>query len=73
MDPCNENILTLTIPTHSSCNAFLESAILASISVNSQDGTLLILRARTILNLLLDGTTEKSLKKKLKKVVTFVR
>jgi len=54
--------ISLTIPTHSGCNAFLESAILTTISVDPQDGTLLVLRARTILDLLLDGTAEKSLK-----------
>jgi hypothetical protein len=60
--------MSLTIPTHSGCNAFLESAILTTISVDPQDGTLLILRARTILDLLLDGTPKKSLKKKNKKL-----
>jgi hypothetical protein len=56
--------MPLTIPTHSGCNAFLESTILTTISVDPQDGTLLVLRARTILDLLLDGTSEKSLEEK---------
>ena len=63
--------VTLTIPTHSGCNAFLESAILTTISVDPQNGTLLVLRTRTILDLLLDGTSEKSLKGKKEKKLNF--
>ena len=56
-------IVPLTVPTQSSCDAFLESAILAAVAIDPEDAALLVLGARTILDLLLNGAAEKSLKK----------
>lgn len=55
----------LTISAHSDCYALLQSAILASISVDAKDGALLILGARPVLDLLLDTASEEALGRKL--------
>lgn len=52
----------LTITTHAYGDALFETAILAAIPVDSEDAALLILRARPILNLLLDAPAEKALR-----------
>ena len=52
---------TLTISRHADGNALLEATVLASVPVDSEDGTLLVLGAGAILNLLLDAATEESL------------
>ena len=59
---CNETEKNrLTITTHSSSDTFLESTILASISVDSKNVALLIFGAGPILNFLLNRPSEKSL------------
>lgn len=52
----------LTITTHADSDALFETAILTAISVDSEDAALLILGARTILNLLLDAPTKEALR-----------
>ena len=54
--------MLLTISTHPCSHALLKSAVLTSIAVDSLNGALLILGAGTIINLLLDGSPEESLK-----------
>ena len=46
--------LVLTIPAHAGGDAFLEAAVLAPVPVHPLDRTLLVLRAWSILDLLLD-------------------
>lgn len=52
----------LTISTHADGDALFETAILTAIPVDSEDAALLILGARTILNLLLDAPTKEALR-----------
>jgi len=52
----------LTITTHADSDALFETAILTAISVDSEDAALLILGARTILNLLLNAPTKEALR-----------
>lgn len=52
----------LTITTHADGDALFETAILTAISVDSKDAALLVLSARTILNLLLDAPTKEALR-----------
>lgn len=52
----------LTITTHADGDALFETAILTAIPVDSKDAALLILGARTILNLLLDAPTKEALR-----------
>lgn len=52
----------LTIATHADGDALFETAILTAIPVDSEDAALLILGARTILNLLLDAPTKEALR-----------
>lgn len=51
----------LTIARHANGDALLQTAILATVSINPEYGALLVFRARPILNFLLDRTTKKSL------------
>lgn len=55
-------ITKLTITTHPDSDALLESAILAAVPVDPQDAALLILRARSVLDLLLNAAPEESLR-----------
>lgn len=52
----------LTVSTHAYSYAFLKSAILTAISIDTLDHTLLVFRARPVLNLLLDWASEEALK-----------
>lgn len=52
----------LTITTHADGNALFKTAILTAIPVDSKDAALLILGARTILNLLLDAPAKEALR-----------
>ena len=52
----------LTISAHSCSHALLEPAVLTSVPVDPLDVTLLILGAWSVVDLLLDGPTEESLK-----------
>ena len=54
----------LTISAHSCSHALLEPAVLTSVPVDPLDVTLLILGAWSVVDLLLDGPTEESLKSK---------
>ena len=54
--------IVLTIPAHARGHALLESAVLASVPVDALDVALLVLGARAVVDLLLDGPTEESLK-----------
>ena len=56
--------IVLTIPAHSRGHALLESAVLTSVPVYPLDVTLLVLGAWSVVDLLLDGPTEESLKSK---------
>jgi hypothetical protein len=49
------------ITTHSGGNAFLQSTVLAAITIDTQDVTLLVFRTRSVLNFLLYRAAEKSL------------
>ena len=57
----SKKISHLTVTTHSRGDALFEPAILAAISVDAQDVALLVLGARAVLDLLLNGTPEKAL------------
>ncbi len=54
-------LTSLTVTRHSDCDTFLQSTVLTPISVDSEYWTLLILCARTILNFLLNRTSEEPL------------
>ena len=56
--------IVLTIPAHARSHALLESAVLTSVPVYPLDVTLLVLGAWSVVDLLLDGPTEESLKSK---------
>lgn len=53
----------LTIPAHSNGYALLQPAVLASVPVDAQDGALLVLGARPVLDLLLDAAPEEALRR----------
>lgn len=53
--------MVLTISGHADCNALLESAVLTSVPVDAENRTLLVLGARSVLDLLLDASTEEPL------------
>ena len=53
--------IVLTISTHASGDALLEPAVLTSVAVDSLDRALLVLRARAVLDLLLDRPAEEAL------------
>ena len=53
--------IVLTISAHSRSHALLEPAVLTSVAVDSLDRALLVLRARPVLDLLLDRPAEESL------------
>ena len=55
-------MIVLTISAHPRCHTLLESAVLASVPVDALDVALLVLGARAVVDLLLDGPTEESLK-----------
>lgn len=55
--------ILLTISAHSNGDAFLQPAVLASIPVDAQNGTLLVLGAGSILDLLLDAASEETLRR----------
>ena len=63
MDYTRAIVGVLTVPRHSGSDAFLQAAVLAPVAVDPEDAALLVLGARTILDLLLNGAAEKSLKK----------
>lgn len=52
----------LTIATHADGNAFLQATVLAAIPVYPQNAALLVLGARPVLDLLLDGASEEALR-----------
>lgn len=52
----------LTVSAHAYSDAFLKSAILAPVPVDPQDGALLIFGARPVLDLLLDASSEETLR-----------
>ena len=54
----------LTITTHSRRNTFFQPTILASIAINSQNVALLIFGTGPILDFLMNGSSEKSLKER---------
>lgn len=51
----------LTISTHAHSDAFLQATILTAVAIDAQNAALLVFRARSILDLLLDGATEEAL------------
>lgn len=53
----------LTVSAHAGGDALLEPAVLAAVAVDPQDAALLVLRARPVLDLLLDRAAEKALQK----------
>ena len=57
----------LTVTTHSSCDAFLESTVLTSVPVDPKDVTLLVFGAGPILDLLLNRPSKETLQNKKKK------
>ena len=57
-----KNNSVLTISAHSCSHALLEPAVLTSVPVYPLNVTLLILGAWSVVDLLLDGPTEESLK-----------
>ena len=56
--------IVLTISAHARSHALLEPAVLTPVPVDSLDVTLLVLGAWSVVDLLLDGPTEESLKSK---------
>ena len=55
--------MVLTIPAHAGGDAFLEATVLAPVPVHSLNGALLVLRAWSVLDLLLDRPPKESLQK----------
>ena len=53
----------LTISAHPRGHTLLESTVLASVAIDPLDGTLLVLGAGPVVDLLLDGAPEESLEK----------
>lgn len=51
----------LTITRHAHGYALLETTVLTSVAIDAQNGTLLILGARSVLDLLLNTATEETL------------
>jgi hypothetical protein len=51
----------LTVSAHADRNALLQSAVLATVTVDPQDGALLVLGAGAVLYLLLDAASEEPL------------
>ena len=58
----------LTVTGHADSDALLQTAVLAPVAVDTQNGTLLVFSARTVLNLLLNAPPEKTLKTQKKKI-----
>ena len=58
------NYNKLTVTTHSSCDAFLESTVLTSVPVDPKDVTLLVFGAGPILDLLLNRPAKETLQNK---------
>ena len=54
---------SLTVSAHPGRDALFEAAVLATVTVDAQDGALLILGARTVLDLLLDRPAKEALKR----------
>lgn len=54
-------IILLTISAHSHGDTFFQSAILAPVPVDPQDGALLIFGTRSVLDFLLDAASEETL------------
>ena len=57
----NTEKIKLTVTTHSSCDAFLESTVLTSVPVDPKDVTLLVFGAGPILDLLLNRPSKETL------------
>ena len=57
------NLGTLTVPGHADSDAFLETTVLTAVAVDPHDVALLILQTWTVLNLLLNTSSEKPLSK----------
>lgn len=55
-------ILVLTVTAHAHGDAFLQATILTAVAIDAQNAALLVLGARTILDLLLDGAPEEALR-----------
>lgn len=53
----------LTVSAHPYGDAFFQPAVLAAISIDSKNGTLLVLRAGSVLDFLLDAAAEESLRR----------
>lgn len=53
--------MELTVAAHANGYAFFQSTILAAVAIDAQNATLLIFSARTILDLLLNGSSEETL------------
>ena len=51
------------IPTHPYSDTLFEPTVLTAVSIDSEDGTLLVLRTRSVLDLLLDTSSEEPLLK----------
>lgn len=51
----------LTVSAHSYGDALLQPAVLAAVSVDAKDGTLLVLRAGSVLDFLLDAAAKEAL------------
>lgn len=54
-------MVVLTITAHANGDAFLQATILTAVAIDAQNAALLVLRARTILDFLLDGAPEEAL------------
>lgn len=54
----------LTVSRHADGEAFLETAVLASVAVHPHDQTVLVLHAHLVVDVLLDAAAEKTLAQK---------
>ena len=52
---------SLTVAAHADSDALFEATVLTSVAIDPQDGALLILGARAVLDLLLDAPPEETL------------
>lgn len=58
---CVCKTLVLTIAAHADGDALLQATILTAVAIDAQNAALLVLRARAILDFLLDGAPEEAL------------
>lgn len=64
MNTESNTVRKFTISRHANKQAFLKAALLASVPINAHDGTVIILKAFLVLDVLLYAPSEKTLKER---------